>query len=66
LSNKESIKKVEGFYQQIYSHHQKKNISIVTVGNKKDLDERQIKSEEAELLAQRNRSPYLECSALSG
>jgi GTPase SAR1 family protein len=59
--------KVEGLYQQILSYHPKKNISIVTVGNKTDLlEDRKIKNEEVELLAQKNKSPYIECSAMTG
>lgn len=51
LTNRDSMTKVEGLYDQIYEYHPKKDITIVTVGNKCDSEDRKINRDEAELLA---------------
>jgi GTPase KRas protein len=66
VSDKGSFERIESLYEAILVHHiPPVDIPIVLVGNKID-KERVVDIEEAERLAAKHWSPYIECSALSG
>lgn len=67
LTSKESVDNIDEHYRRIYGYHNKRDVSVILVGNKADLkDQRVIDYQEAEKMAQDRKSPYIECSALNG
>ena len=68
VTQSESFEKIEHFYNLIRMYHQTiDGVPCVLVGNKIDKEkERVVTREQAERLAMTYRSPYIECSALTG
>jgi len=64
----ESFERIEYFYNLIKMYHiTADSVPCVLVGNKIDKEkERVVRREQAEKLAAQYKSPYIECSALSG
>jgi len=65
VSNKQSFTNVKTWMEMI-ERHANENITVVLVGNKSDLGERQVSFIEGERLAQQFSTPFMETSAKSG
>lgn len=65
LNNEETLDKIDKIYEQIYSHHNQKDVPVIMVGNKLD-KERVVSQIGGEKKAIMFNSPYIECSALTG
>ncbi|CAL6090203.1 Rab2 [Hexamita inflata] len=65
VSREESFKSVPYWLNEI-KDKSKPTAVIILAGNKTDIENRAVKSEEAELFARQNNILYLDCSAKSG
>ena len=65
ISNKKSFEKIKNYYIEAINENCKKDIPIILLGNKADLDnEREISKEEGMLLAKQENYEFDECSCL--
>ena len=65
ISNKKSFEKIKNYYIEAINENCKKDIPIILLGNKADLEnEREISKEEGMLLAKQENYEFDECSCL--
>ena len=65
ISNKKSFEKIKNYYIEAINENCKKDIPIILLGNKADLEnEREISKEEGMLLAKQEDYEFDECSCL--
>jgi small GTP-binding protein len=65
VSDRSSFEKVRDWIKQIQAYTQKDQIGVVLVGNKCDVENREVKTEEGEALASEYNLKYFETSALN-
>lgn len=65
VSDRSSFEKVRDWIKQIQAYTQKDQIGVVLVGNKCDVENREVKSDEGEALASEYNLKYFETSALN-
>ena len=68
INNEKSFQNIETWMKEVEQKSSNKNMCLVLIGNKCDLDEkeRKIKKEQGEKLAQRYGIKFFECSAKTG
>ena len=65
ITNKDTFDNIKNWLNEIHNQSPK-NVLIVLIGNKIDLDDRDISTEDAKKFAQENNFKYFETSAKSG
>ena len=66
LTKRETFDKIYNWNEQLNNHFKKDDISIILIGNKKDLIDREVTFEEGNLRAKELNCEYFETSAKSG
>ena len=66
LTKRETFDKIYNWIEQLNNHYKKDDISIILIGNKKDLIDREVTLEEGNLRAKELNCEYFETSAKSG
>lgn len=67
ITSTESFEKVKKWVEELRNHANKKNITIMIVGNKSDMEnQRRVKEEEAVYYAKKNHAKHFTVSAKNG